>query len=206
MDRILISSLFLVFALSANAQSNSISPAKKFGIKSGKIIYKFENGPQSGEKIIIFDDWGISIKEIVTTLTDTAMMRQLLFDAPPAVLQMQLQREQHNMILFTPKDKYDINLDQKTGHGRFSLNLGDFGQLPGFHKKLAGKDTILGRVCDVETIRNAFKLWKWNGIVLKKKIMQDIHGGKVEEFAVEIDEDYKIKPDEFDIPKDIRIN
>jgi hypothetical protein len=35
--------------------------------------------------------------------------------------------------------------------------------------------------------------------------MQDLHGGKAEEFAIEIDEDYKIKSDEFDIPKDIRI-
>jgi hypothetical protein len=78
MNRILIVSLFLLFVYSANAQSDSASPPKKYDIKSGKIIYKFKTGPLSGEKIFIFDNWGSVTKQIIATHMDTAGIKKMM--------------------------------------------------------------------------------------------------------------------------------
>ncbi len=48
-----------------------------------------------------------------------------------------------------------------------------------------------------------FKIWYWKGIALKKEM--NIDNLKIYEYATFIDEDYKIKVDEFLVPRNIKM-
>ena len=71
--------------------------------------------------------------------------------------------------------------------------------------KLFGYDTILGKPCIVSIIDNQIKIWRWKNFILKKEFMDKNEENTVFEYVTEIDENYSIKPDEFDVPKDIII-
>ena len=70
---------------------------------------------------------------------------------------------------------------------------------------IPGEDTLLGKHCEVREVDKDFRLWVWNKITLKKMLIQKGSDNKWGEFAVEIDEDYVIKPDEFMVPKHVTI-
>src|ERR1700755_866771 len=73
MRRVFAVMVHVCLSAAAIAQSSDSSLNKPYGIKSGKIVHKFINGPQSGTKTLIFDDWGRTEKEEVTTISDTAV-------------------------------------------------------------------------------------------------------------------------------------
>jgi hypothetical protein len=59
------------------AQSDSAVGRKHYPIKSCRIVFRFFNGPDSGTKTVIFDDWGNREKEEGVTIQDTVAMRKV---------------------------------------------------------------------------------------------------------------------------------
>jgi hypothetical protein len=202
----------------ACAQTDSGSLPKYFGIKTVKIVYKFTNGPQSGEKIIIFDDWGRKEREEVVTNNDTVMfnkalsaIRQMMdsmphspiFDSAKQSFQDAVPAVQHNLRIRDSGKVYSIDLDKNTCHVTQDTQLlpdsGFFGQ-PG-----ARSDTLLGRPCKVVDFQNAFRIWYWKKIPVKKEVIQHGRAMGVIEYAISFDEGYKAKPDDFKIPPSVKM-
>ena len=86
---------------------------------------------------------------------------------------------------------------------RFSIQtLPSSFKLP--EERLIGIDTFLNRKCIIKSYGDKIKFWYWNNLVLKKEFVEgDIV--KTLECATVIDENYMIKSDEFEIPKDVTI-
>jgi hypothetical protein len=198
-------SLLFVAPLLSMAQSDSAASKRFYDIKSCRIVYKFYDGPQSGVKTLIFDDWGKEEKEEVTTVSDTGLMKQMLDVAglPDSLRNMTIPGVQHTLLIRSAYKKYVINLDKKIGYQstasmqQFGMNL--FEQ----EAVIVGEDTLLGKRCVVKEIQKAFRLWIWHKIALKKIIIQKGSPLNVGEYATEIDENYVIKPNEFMVPKNI---
>jgi len=199
--------LFLTYCIPlwSIAQSDIAAANRNYGIKSCRIVYTFQNGPQSGSKIVTFDQWGAIEKEEVTTMTDTGLMRKALTDAPAPVNKMALPGVQHVLLIKDTKTKYTIDLGKMIGYVTHAsaLQVG-----PDFLEKnsiVVGNDTILGKPCVIREMHQAFRFWVWNKIVLKKKLIQNGPEINVAEYATEIDEDYVMKPDEFKVPPNIKV-
>lgn len=104
----------------------------------------------------------------------------------------------------SPTLSYKINLNDSTGD-KYSASA-----LPGglpFHvikpNDKISFDTILGKRCIVIlTTDHEFnsKTWFWQGLVLRQEFMTGDYY-----YATNIDENYKIKPDEFIVPTYIKI-
>ena len=84
---------------------------------------------------------------------------------------------------------------------RFSIQtLPSSFRLP--EERLIGIDTFLNRKCIIKSYGDKIKFWYWNNLVLKKEFAEgDVI--KTLEYAISVDENYVIKADEFDIPKDV---
>jgi hypothetical protein len=202
MNRILIVSLFLLFAYTANAQSDSVPPARKYSIKSGKIIYQIKGGSIDGERIFIFDDWGNRTKQITTSHIDYAEIKKSL-GIKDSTNSPSISKERKELIITTPAGIYHIDLDKKLGkfddyHDSFLTPTNDY-------SKTIAHEVYLGRLCEVKNTLNLAKIWIWKGIMLKNAMIEKEGETGGSEYAVEIDEGYQIKPDEFNVPKDIRI-
>jgi hypothetical protein len=199
------------------AQTDSLVTRKHFPIKSCRVVFKFVNGPQSGTKTVIFDDWGNLEKEEGVTMTDTIAMRKVLgsvldsASTSPETSAFQnnfrLAALQHTLIITTNGQRYIIDLDQHTGVKGPILIMED--NMEGVLKQtgfvFARLDTLLGKPCEIWEAHGAFRFWVWNKFyVLKKELMADFPASmRVEEYATEIDESYSIKPDEFKVPDNI---
>ena len=107
---------------------------------------------------------------------------------------------QRNMKVRIPGVVYAIDLDRQIGYKQE-----DASPLPDLDQSEVGKDTILGKPCKIVEIQHAFRIWYWGKIALKRELVQKVEGFRVEEFAIEIDENYAIGPDEFKIPASIKI-
>lgn len=209
---------FLSFCLfPVYAQTASTLPEKPYDIKSVRLVYKFVNGPQRGEKILVIDDWGRREKEVVTTITDTSYMTDMsstaqaqqkdsfsrASDSMLASISKSIPSVQHQMLIHDSGQTYMVDLDRNIGYQRpyfqFTPNLDAIGQ------KEVGKDTILGKPCRVVEVQGAFRIWYWGKIALKKEIIQKVEGMNVGEYVVLIDVDYKIKPDEFKVPASVKM-
>jgi hypothetical protein len=171
------------------AQPDSAKGRKHYPVKSCRIVFKFFNGPQSGTKTVIFDEWGNKEKEEVVTMTGAA--------------------KENILILTVASQRYIMDLDQHTGAKSpakflFGGSLEENMKQMGF--TFVRTDTLVGKPCKVWERPRAFRLWIWNNCyVVKKKMIQDLPGGmRVEEYATEIDDSYSIKPDEFKIPDNIK--
>jgi hypothetical protein len=188
-----------------NSQSAYSTIINNFGIKSCKIIYKFTNGPQSGIKTVIFDDWGATLKEVVTTVNDTSMMKKALTSINDSLGKTQIPGIERNLLLKASDQSYSIDLDRHVGNKISSVSV-QFRPDPYKNQEvIVGTDTILGKPCQIAEIHDAFRFWIWKKIILRKQIIQSFNGIRVEEYATEIDDGYIIKPDEFKIPDNIQI-
>jgi hypothetical protein len=209
----------LFLSVTAGAQPDSSGLQKPYSIKSCKIVYKFFDGPQNGNKTVIFDDWGRKEKEDVVMSTDTAALQQFfsgirqeiaqttpkspMADSMGKAFGQEIPVVQHNMKLRIPGQVYAIDLDRMIGYKQeYFIMLPDSGFLP---ETEVGKDTILGKPCKIVEVQHAFRIWYWGKIALKREMAQKIEGMRIEEFAIEIDENYAIKPDEFIVPVSIKI-
>jgi hypothetical protein len=198
------------------AQADSMDGRKHYCIKSCRIVLGFVNGPQSGLKTIIFDDWGNKEKEEVVTTTDTATMRKVLAsirdgvgqsDAPAFLNNIPLAAKQHILTIKLQGQRYVINLDRHVGaKGPFLLLGGSFEEnMKQMRFAFVRLDTLLGKPCKVWEQPGGFRMWVWNNYVVKKQIIQDFPAGmRIEEYPIKIDELYSIEADEFKIPDDIQ--
>jgi hypothetical protein len=69
--------------------------------------------------------------------------------------------------------------------------------------KKVGKETILGKECDVYDLQGQMKICMWNGIVLKSEIQMGAH--KMNLVAKKIDTDITPTIADFSAPKDVKI-
>ena len=202
-----ISALFLLLDLNTYAQ-DSLHSEKIFGIKSCKIVYVFDIGIAKGEKTIVFDDWGNTAKEYGVVYPDTSQFKTLIgkdfphaFDTIPL---SKIPQVQHLLKIQTKGSMYIINLDTKTGYASPYFQPDSSFKFPEGVEKIIGNDTFLNRNCIVKSFGDKVKFWYWNNLVLKKEFEEDSTDGTFE-YATFIDENYIIKSDEFEIPKDITI-
>ncbi len=198
--------LFITFYLNSYSQDSSLSK-KIYDIKSCKIVYKYNIGFAKGEKTIIFDNWGNIEKEngvaYIDTLHPITKMFDSLFHKSDTTTKNKIPSTQHILAIQTHDIIYNIDLDKKIGSMRTRFHLEEFLGVTDSLEKIIGADTFLGKQCIIKEFGGQLRFWYWNKIVLKK-VFVDSNGDKsVQEYAIEIDENYKIKPDEFEPPKDI---
>src|SRR5580658_16941 len=131
------------------------------------------------------------------------MVKSGVLDSVRGAFNQPIPAVKHNLKIRVSGQIYVIDLDQKIGYksGAPSLRL----ELPGFEQTEVGKDTILGKPCRIVEIQHAFRIWYWGKIALKKELVQPVPGGRVEEYAIEVDANYPIKPDEFKVPDSVTI-
>jgi hypothetical protein len=69
--------------------------------------------------------------------------------------------------------------------------------------KKIGKETVLGKECDVYDLSGSMKICMWKGIVLKSEMQMGAH--KMNLIAKKIDTDVTPTIEDFSVPKDIKI-
>jgi len=196
----LIISFFLFYLISHSQTISSFKHLKYYDIKSCKLIYKFDIEVAQGEKTIIFDDWGHLEKEIQKTCADSVKsdsasnLNYFINEIPSNVLGIK-----------NDSTSYQIDLDKKVGYKQNSFYFEKPPELHDSLQRVIGMDTILGKPCKIVEFGNQLKLWFWNNIILKKELIDERGGFKILEYVTEIDENYEIKPNEFDVPNDIVI-
>jgi hypothetical protein len=185
---IILLPLFLI--LSSIGQTTS-----PYGIKSAKIEFAFSNGFQSGTKTLIFTDSGKTEKVFAAIRMDTSMINNMPEGFSTNNISSQI------LIIQTKDSVFTVDLEKLVGSKRIRFNL-DMTSMFNDKKKSIGTDTFLNRLCDVYDLEG-FKIWYWKGLVLKKEMAID-GNHKIYEYATSIDEDYPIKSDEFQVPKNVQ--
>jgi hypothetical protein len=189
---------YLLFLSNENVsygQNDSSHLFKYYDLDACRVTFTFFDGMNQGEKTIIFADSGFFEKEIVVA---HMVNNSILNDST----MVQFSREGINALAIkTPQNTYLIDLKTRTGTRQDRLSVPFGAELYSSGKKVLGRDTILGRPCEVVQYENAMKIWYWKKIALKKEMVVD--GIMIQECAVSIDELYPIKKDEFDVPKDV---
>lgn len=202
-----ISTLILFLYINTYSQ-DSLYAEKKFDIKSCKITYNLDIGIAKGEKTIVFDDWGSIAKEYGVIYPDSSQLQLLVgedfseaFDTLSMNKTLQVQ---HSLKIQRKEIIYNIDLDAKVGYISPLFKASSSFKMADSIEKIIGTDTFLNRLCIVKSFGDKVKFWYWNNLVLKKEFDEE---GLVEilEYATSIDENYIIKPDEFEIPKDVTI-
>ena len=69
---------------------------------------------------------------------------------------------------------------------------------------MLGQDTILGKPCKVVEYQHGVRIWLWKNIPLKNLPLW-VSGPKIGENAILVDENYVIRPNEFKVPANIKI-
>jgi hypothetical protein len=185
--------LFIFFIVFVGQTSIGYSQAP-YKINSCKIDFFFAAGTfQKGTKTLIFIDSGRIEKEFGVTYRDTSANSEI----PKEVIG---DRTVYRALLIHTIDSvFSVDLDLMTGSKRVKFGFGSSSFMDDQMKKVR-EDTFLNRKCDVIDF-NGVRLWYWKGIVLKKELGID----GVYEYATSIDENYIIKDDEFQVPKDIKM-
>src|SRR5258708_2515016 len=183
--------IFLILIINTQAQFDSSSMRKYYDIKSCKIVYNFSNGLQKGEKTIVFDFWGNYEKAIVhSRLVNESM-------GGDSVISKLVTKGTNMMYLKTPKVIYEINMDDNIGIKQDRSSFEFSSDFLDQKKKKIGIDTILGKPCEIIEVAGAIKIWFWNKIALKKQLSQKVDGITVEEYAIKVDEQYSVRPNQF---------
>ncbi len=182
-----------------NAQTTPIPVNKCYDIKSCRIVYTFFNGLERGDKIRIFDDWGAFEKIVAKT---KLVKDSIEGDSIVSKIMKARAKDTNILMLRNRAGSYIIDLDKK--EGVFYSLLGCNPEIPDNVGRLVGKDTILGKPCDVMEMPGFIKVWLWNKLVLKKQLTQKVDGITVEEYAILIDENYKIQEGDFNLPTDVK--
>lgn len=216
----------LCFCCAGLAQTDTTR--RPYYIRHCRITYQFQNGPQKGTRTAIFDDWGQFEKAYVVTETDTSFFSHLKkeFDVlrndtafltkmfrdsviPPI---NNIAEKQSEIEINTPTYVYRINPDTKQG-AKIARNISPMAlqmdsllrAMVGSQKKMVGHEMYLGKACRIEIIDGVMKMWMWNGVCLKKVMLNPKGDAKFEEYATEIDETYMPTKADFEPPKDIVI-
>lgn len=190
-------SIVACILISLCSVSQSDSTKKTFGIKCCKITYEFFNGPQKGTKTLIIDDWGQYTRTECFTESDTAVLRSHNIDLSF------LSEKQYELLISTPDSLYVINLDTKTGSGRVHKDNQALMELYKPEEKIIGTELYLGKSCTVTVVQNFVKVWSWNGICLKKQVLNK--DARLEEYALTIDDTYIADKHDFQVPKGVQI-
>lgn len=188
MKRISITLLILLL-LSLTSQTQP-----PYRIKSARIDYIFNNGFQSGTKTLIFTDSGRTEKVYGITQIDTSLLNTIPEEFS------QTQPSSGKLVIQTPDSIISIDLKKGIANKRPRSDI-DLSSFLDSHLKPIGTETFLNRMCEVMDV-GGFKIWYWKGLALKKELMID-GNQKVYEYAVSIDENYVIKPDEFKVPENV---
>jgi hypothetical protein len=69
--------------------------------------------------------------------------------------------------------------------------------------KVIGREIYLQKPCEIVSFGNEFKIWMWNKLALRKELVNASDGVNIFERAIEINENYIIKKDEFDLSEGI---
>lgn len=183
---------------------------KPFRVKSGRVVYTFFAITASGERILTFDDWGNTYKEEITTVQDTLILKAFLIatkgmskSAPDSLFNMKMRGVQHYLGIHTPTQTWSIDLDLHIGYVSEGYNSPDLGPVS---ETVVGHDTILGKPCQVVERQPRIRIWFWKNIPVKKLPLWISGPNVVGEHATLIDENYVIRPNEFKVPANIKIN
>ncbi len=192
MKNILVFILLLGFVHPGSCQTDTLnSGPTPYDIKSGKIVYRFFNGIQQGEKTVVFDDYGRYEKMIGSSIVASSATEDQGF-VGDTIREMLIKKEG---VL------YKIDLNKGIG---FKLSRTDILPLnlnslrPG--QMITGTDTVLGKECTIVEVFGSLRSWYWNRIPIRKQIIGSGMTLKVEEFAISIEEDYTIRESEFELP------
>ena len=182
----------LSFCKAARGQGENSNSIKYYQLRACKLTFKFSNGLQEGDKVLIFNDSGVFEKVHVYA---HALNKSLNGDSVVAAL---TKNEVTVLMIKTPKSVYTIDLKSKKGRKEHRSPVLWGNESAFLKKRLIGEDTVLGRLCDVYECDGGFKVWYWKGIALRKEMVID--GTPVFERIMAIDEHYLIKKDEFAVP------
>jgi hypothetical protein len=158
---------------------------------------------QKGTKTVIFDDSGRYMKVIVDARLIGNMDDYAKEDTN---LPKFLTPETNQLLIRTPTMMAMVNL--KSLQGVRSASPQPFfagSELFDSTRKIVSRDTILGKPCEVSEFRGAFRVWMWKGIQLKTESIAQGGDPKVSVTAVFLDDHYVINPDEFKIPKNVKV-
>lgn len=218
--RVAALALFLIFITGCHrlAVTGTAKPAGAgpLAIKSGRVAYHFSYGPTYGEKILVFDNYGALAKIYTTSRFDTALMAQKLAQTPsennPFMNELRNRllnpdnNETHQLVIYRPGEKILINTDAREGVRQSNTTVWPGADsLPATQTVLAGQQKIAGQMCTVQIVAGTTKLFKWNGLTLKTQALTTNGNTGPNEYAVDVDVNYTIRPGEFDIPADVVI-
>ncbi len=165
-----------------------------YKINSCKIDFVFAGGNfVKGIKTLIFNDSGKIEKQLSVTYRDTSATSEF----PKEVFGNRI--VYHQLSIHKNDSIFYVDLDSMTGNRKVTSDFNSSSFINDLMKKIK-TDTFLNKTCDVMDF-DGIKLWYWNGIVLKKEFPMD----GIYEYATSIDENYIIKEDEFQVPKDIKM-
>jgi len=191
----IILSLFMVLQLQAQNE------AKRFTVKSGKIVYNL-TGNTTGTKTVFFDDFGDKYYEHVKSVSETRIFGSV-------------NRSEMDKITIYNKSRFWTidNLDKKNYEGElpfYSFNKAVFSDmteaeqkqfaddmLKSFGGQREGTEKILNRTCEKISVMGSFS-WIYKGIVLKSET--NVMGVVANETATTFTEDISIPDSKFAAP------
>ena len=184
-----------------NEHNNQAIKFKRYGIKSGVVEYE-STGSVTGSTILYFDDWGY--KEAKFEKTEMKMMG--------------ISVKENKVTIIDGEWTYNINLDQNTGtkiktplieqivENSGNEDLTDFGEqlMKNMGGKITGKESVLGKQCDIWEIKNlGSKIYVWNWVPLKSDV--NFMGQKITQIVSKFDENAEIPSEKLKIPSGVTI-
>ena len=203
----------LLLSTPALAQTDSTDTTKRFGIKSGRIVYTFFSALDEGISTVTFDNWGGNYKEETISMRDTAMWHRILvmlklgpISIADSLFNIRISALQHSLEIQTPTQTWMIYPDLQIGTVTSNDVLERLSAIdPPSTRTVVGDEIFLGRLCQVVELQEDMRIWFWKNIRLKQHLFW-LSGHRSEESAIFIDENYVIKPDEFKVPANIKIH
>jgi hypothetical protein len=195
----------LVAGCSKDSGLKTTPPIMKFyGIQSARIEYEY-SGKAKGTKTTMFANWGmyqsdednIIMDQSGTGKSDTVHNISLLCDTLQYMLDMKTKKGQ-KMPITTEQFKQLVSMlpkDYKDNYAEFDLAQ------KGATK--TGKETILGKECDIYEMMGQAKFWFWKGINLKQEITMGEH--KITLIAKKIDTDPGLNISDFTPPEEVKV-
>lgn len=183
---LIVGSLNISFSKFLKAQE---SDSKFYDIKAGKIIYQFKIGPQIGQKILYFDNWGLVERIEIEITSDSALM--VAYNIP-----LNLAMDQKLLQLRNNDSIFEIDLITQKGVRKIIPMQGLY-NVPDISEFVPEQsDTIAGKICTIYQFKNLSKYSVWNKIYLKSWLV-DIDDGEV---AISVEELKETDTNLFKIP------
>jgi hypothetical protein len=204
---VIMSAILLLSACSSEGGGElDMTPPKIkiFNVENVRIVYEY-GGAASGTKTHIIANYGVYQSQLdKMSFTMSGMKQQV-----------------HQLDLISDTTQYNIDLDTKEGTrssydvSRIEAMAADFTdeEKKNFQESFLlrsqaekiGKDTVLGKVCDLYLIPTmGMRISLWNGITLRSSITMG--NEELSMTAVEIDEDISPTAEMFLPPKDVKLS